>query len=345
MIYSKPSDERGFRDHDLLIDKRGRIYVVVGNKHPPGQVIAYVKYVPTSKVTQWRRFNTYYERVLKRYDVKLMRETSQKYGMIERDPIVGAPTPKLPVSLIREWLTPETRMAELLRTINDVVEEDTLSAAVIVADASGISLSRVGVTGSVLAKMHSTVFSDVNLVVYGCREAVAVATAHLSNKFDELPKNVLEARILRKSRSLNLPPEMVASLYPPYARIAIKDRPVGITFVSDVRERYGEEAFQPIGVAEVEVYVEPWQCSALFYPGSASISAVINVCEVSSDGVGHAELARNLDLVVTYEGLFNYTLFKGGRLKLRGVLERIVPSGSFALLLGGAEEPGYALPV
>ena len=281
---------------------------------------------------------------MKHYDVKLMREASQKYGVIEKDPIIGAPTPKLPVSLIREWLTPETRMAELLHTTNDAVEEDALSAAVIVADASGISLSRVGVTGSVLAKMHSTEFSDVNLVIYGCREAVAVATAHLS-KFDELPKNVLEARVLRKSRSLNLPPEMVASLYPPYARIAIKDRPVGITFVSDVRERYGEDAFQPIGVAEVDTYVEPWQCSALFYPGSASISAVINVREVSSDGVCHAELARNLDLVITYEGLFNYTLFKGGRLKLRGVLERIIPSGSFALLLGGAEEPGYALPI
>ncbi len=344
MIYSKPSDERGFRDHDLLIDKRGRIHVVVGNTHPPGQVIAYVKYVPTSKVTQWRRFNTYYERVLKHYDVKLMREASQKHSVIEEDPIIGAPTPKLPTSSIREWLTPESRMVELLRTINDEVEEDALSAATIVADASGISLSKIGVTGSILAKMYSTKFSDVNLVIYGCREAMAVATTHLG-RFNELPKNVFEARILRKSRSLNLPPEIVASLYPPYARIAVKDRPVGITFVSDTCGRYGERAFQPIGIAEVEAYVEPWQCSALFYPGSASISAVINVCEVSSNVVNRAELARNLDLVITYEGLFNYTLFRGGKLRLRGVLERIIPSGTYALLLGGAEEPGYALPV
>jgi len=344
MIYSKPSDERGFRDHDLLIDKQGRIHVVVGNTHPPGQVIAYVKYVPTNKATQWRRFNTYYERVLKHYDVKLMREASQKHGAIEKDPIIGAPTPKLPISSIREWLTPETRMAELLRTINDVAERDALSAAVTVADASGISLSKVGVTGSILAKMHSTTFSDVNLVIYGCKEAMSVATTHL-RKFNKLPKNIFEARILRKSKSLNLPPEIIASLYPPYARIAIKDRPVGITFVSDTRGRYGEKALQPVGIAEVEAYVEPWQCSALFYPGSASISAVINVREVSSDGVDHVGLARNLDLVITYEGLFNYTLFRGGKLRLRGVLERIIPSGTFALLLGGAEEPGYALPV
>lgn len=344
MIYSKPSDERGFRDHDLLIDKQGRIYVVVGNTHPPGQVIAYVKYVPTGKVTQWKRFNTYYERVLKHYNVKLMREASQKHGVIEKDPIIGAPTPKLPVSLISEWLTPETRMAELLRIINDKVEEDALSAAAIVADTSGINLSKVGVTGSVLAKMHSTTFSDVNLVIYGCREAITVATTHL-RKFDELPRNVFEARILRKSRLLSLPPKIVASLYPPYARIAIKDRPVGITFVNDMRGRYGEEAFQPIGTAEVEVYIEPWQCSALFYPGSATISAVINVCKVSSNSVDHVELTKNLNLVITYEGLFNYTLFRGGRLRLRGVLERVIPTGTFALLLGGAEEPGYALPV
>ncbi len=344
MIYSKPSDKRGFRDHDLLIDKRGRIHVVVGNTHPPGQVIAYVKYVPTSKVTQWRRFNTYYERVLKHYDVKLMREVSQKHGVIEKDPIVGAPTPKLPVSSIREWLTPESRIAELLCTINDEVEEDALTAAAIVADVSGISLSKIGVTGSILAKMHSITFSDVNLVIYGCREAMTVATTHL-RKFNELPKNIFEARILRKSRSLNLPPEIVASLYPPYARIAIKDRPVGITFVSDICGRYGEKAFQPIGIAEVEAYVEPWQCSALFYPGSTSISAVINVREVSSNSVDHTELARNLNLVITYESLFNYTLFRGGKLRLRGVLERIIPSGTYALLLGGAEEPGYVLPV
>jgi len=344
MIYSKPSDERGFRDHDLLVDKLGRIYVVVGNVHPPGQVIAYVKYVPTNKVTQWRRFSTYYERVLKHYDVKLMRKTSREHGIIEKDPIIGAPTPKLPVSSIKEWLAPESRMAELLREINDPVEEEALSAATMVADAGGISLNSVGVTGSILAKMHNTLFSDVNLVIYGCREAIAVAATPLRG-FNELPKNIFNARILRKSRSLNLPPEVVASLYPPYARIAIKDRPVGITFVNNTCRRYGEEVFQPICIAEVEAYVEPWQCSALFYPGSASINAVTKVYEASCGGVDRAELIRNLNLVITYEGLFNYVLFKGGKLRLRGVLERVIPSSTFALLLGGAEEPGYVLPV
>ncbi|MEM3949021.1 MAG: hypothetical protein QXM76_05450, partial [Zestosphaera sp.] len=61
MIDSKPSECRGFLDHDLVVDVEDNIYVVVGNRHPPGLITAYVKYAPTSNPTLWRGRFTYYE--------------------------------------------------------------------------------------------------------------------------------------------------------------------------------------------------------------------------------------------------------------------------------------------
>ena len=37
-----------FLDHDIVVDRYGRVYVVLGNYHPHGMVYAYLKYVPAS---------------------------------------------------------------------------------------------------------------------------------------------------------------------------------------------------------------------------------------------------------------------------------------------------------
>lgn len=338
MIGSKPSD-RPFLDHDIIVDRCWRIHVVIGNAHPPGEVLAYVKYVPTRRPSIWGGRLVNYERVLKRYSASNMRSSSSKHSTLTYDPVLGAPAPRVPLSEIREWLLPEVRLREIIARPSDPVELDVVSVVDALASA-GLRPSSLGVTGSVLAGIHNVRYSDINMVVYGCKDALEAVEA-IPGSLPEAGKDVLLKRVLGKARMLGLPPEVIRKVYPAFECRAVGGRPVGFTFVNPIGERYGRYCLKPLAVCEALIEVEGGSCSTLYYPSIADVTRVLEVR--GPEQARQLVKSYGLRWVMSFEGLFRGVLFEGGRLLVRGVLEMRVPEERLVLLVGGFEEPGFVI--
>ncbi len=342
MSNSEPSD-RWFRDRDIVIDAKGFIYVVIGNKHPPGEVFAYVKYVPTLKRTPWKGRRVFYERVLKTYSAGDVRRASNTYGVLRYDYVFGALMPSVNLSRIIKWLKPEERLKEIIRSPKDVVERDVVNAVDAVSRSAGISVNDMGISGSVLAGIHNSLISDINLVIYGCRNAVNVACSDLEY-LGRVSKDVLTRRALRKSKIYGIPPDLIIKIYPRYELCSVNGRPVGISFVRNHQLKYGDICLKPLTPCEALIEVEGGCCSSLFYPSAARVSKVYEVIVKGGVNYSVAELRRMIKYIISFEGLFRHVLFIGGRVRVKGVIEEAVPDNYLVIIVGGAEEPGYVLP-
>ncbi len=340
MINSEPPD-RHVLDHDLLVDFKGRVYVVVGNSHPPDGFIAYLKYIPTRTPTLWRWRGVWLKRVLKDYGVRNVVEVSEAHYKMRYDPALNSEVPFLRRGEVTEWLRPEDAMKRLLSKPEDVLEAKALDAVLRISKNAGLSPSSIGVGGSILLRSHNPCFSDINLTVYGCRETLNVALAE-DIGLDPMPKHILARRIFNKSRIHSLPPDIVRELIPSYRKVAIGNTPVGITFVDSIPRRYGEEVLKPITRVKCTAHVEGMGCRSLFYPSRTKISeCVFNRLDSLVDEEFRPD---EVSEVVSYEGLFNYILFRGGCVRIEGILERRYPDGDIIILVGGKEHPGYVIP-
>jgi len=334
MISSKPS-ERGVLDHDILIDVQGRVFVAIGNMHPPNGVIAYLKYVPSPTPTIWRRKGTWLRRVLKSYGVKNIFKVAEYLPKITYDPILGVSVPFIPWGSVKEWLKPEERLQELMRRAENLFEVKAVEAAMRISNSTGVSITSLGVTGSFLLGAQNPKYSDLNLVIYGCKEALDVAYSKELG-LDPIPRERYAERIRKQSLTYSLPESVLRELNPPYKYGAIGSTLVGLSFVSKRRVRYGSVTYRSAGIVKAKLYVEGGSCSSLQYPSIARVDEVIDI-EGSRSGY-------QIKAVLSYEGIFNWALFRGGCVRVKGIEVVRSPCGDALILVGGREEPGYVIP-
>ncbi len=334
MINSKPTD-RGVLDHDVLVDRNGKIYVAVGNMHPPNGVIAYLKYIPSSSPTIWKRKGTWLKRVLRRYGVKSVSKVTKKLLGGIYDPVLGTSVPFIRWSEISEWLRPEEKLQRLIRKANDLLEIKAIDAALRISDSVGISLQNLGITGSLLLGAQNPRYSDLNLVVYGCKEALDIAYCE-DLGLDPMSKEKYVERIHSQSITYGLPESILKGLNPPHKLRSISGTPVGFTFVSKEKVRYGDIVYRSLGSVKAKLYVESGACRSLQYPSITNVTEVLNI-----EGLRNG---YKIKAIISYEGLFNWTLFKGGCINVSGVALVRYPYQDYAILVGGEENPGYVIP-
>jgi len=330
-------------DHDHLEDVGGAIYVAVGNRHLPNAAVAYLKYLPTDRRTPWCRGSTCFERVVRRYGASYVLSAVRELQEEVYDPALGVTVPVVRFSRVRAIYRPRERLAEILRRPRDPVELDVVESYTILRSCTGVSPSSVGVDGSVLVGIHNPEISDVDLVVYGCRDSAEVAsTAHQA--FGRLPAEVEVRRLRTMSEVYGLPPEVLAVISPPYKRLYLGGRrEVNIMFSGDLVERYGERVLVPVAVVEALLDVDGGDCRSLYYPGEARVSRTLYLRVVRP----LAELALHtsrVELVLNYESLYSYVLFRGGLVRVRGVLALERASSSLVLVVGTRETWSYVVP-
>ncbi|MCX8185092.1 MAG: hypothetical protein RMI56_03410 [Sulfolobales archaeon] len=345
MISSKPTE--CFLDHDQVEDFDGRIYVVVGNTHPPNSVIAYVKYVPTERSTLWCRGSVCYERVIRRYGVDSVLSAAKKLQEEAYEPSLGVSVPVVKLNNVATVYRPRERFEEILRRSDDRVELDVLIAFDRVRESSRVPSWRVGVGGSIAIGIHNPLVSDVDLVVYGCREALDVVESTL-NSFDRVPDDVEAARLAGMSRTYRLPIHVLRSISAPYKRLYMRDRrrEVNLMFSSDTPGRHGESVLVPVALAEADVVVNSADCRSLFYPGVSSVDKVIDlkIFKIIRDDYVNLLKRFKLAKIVTYESLYSFPLYRGGEIKVRGVVSVEKPSEDLVMTIGTREVDSYAIP-
>ncbi|RLG77941.1 MAG: hypothetical protein DRO12_00680 [Thermoprotei archaeon] len=316
-----------FRDHDIVIDRYGVVYVVLGNYHPVQMVYLYAKYIPTKKPSYWcREGGVCFERVLKDYSVEEVRRISMQRWCY--DSFYGGSVPCIPINEVVVHLKPQEGVERLLHTTRDTLERDALQLILLLKDLSSLPLQSFGITGSILLSIHNTVLSDIDLVVYGCKEAqTLVQIINNSKEFIELTPSEQFSRAHRIAVLLHIDFELAKLLYRKWKRFRWKNRIV--SFIPVNTEWWNRERFvvKNRGCIEIKGYVPPEQCTALMYPSETWMY------------VGNREF-----LIRSYENVFSPILYEGGEIEVRGLLQET--SEEFEVVsVGTSECGGYVRPL
>lgn len=144
----------------------GLIFDVKGLVHPPGRVVAYVRYVPDPEGEREHRGLRYKKVYSLRDREELLRRRYPRY--LHYDPVLGRVIQSVPLDRVAEVYDPVEKLEELSSSAGGLAAL-AVELAEIVAEESGIPRRSIGVTGSLLVGMHAA-HSDIDLVVYGERE-------------------------------------------------------------------------------------------------------------------------------------------------------------------------------
>jgi predicted nucleotidyltransferase len=322
-------------DHDIIIDKGLNVHIVFGSMHPPGRIFTYIKYIPAEdelgrQPSIWRFRGVPLRRVLERYSVYHAEKIFSKYHREEWDPVYGSKMPSISYLDIIDHLLPEERGYEVYTNPRDPLEEKASELIENVMRLTGIRLGEIGVGGSMLGSFHSIGLSDIDLIVYGCRNAEEVywkaSEIGIPLSGDRLERWVRNAALLH-----DIPLEVARDMYSPYRRILFQGVETTFVFPEDPI-RYGEEISINLGrCVEAKLVIDGGQCRALQYPSRVEVTETL---ETSGVGV-------RIDEVISYEGTYSPILYRGGVLKIYGLIQRVLPRNIYRIAVGTRECRGY----
>ena len=317
--------DRGFRDRDFLETKEGFLSCVVGCIHPPDKVISYIKYVPHPR-GKWGSGEKRYARFLATYSIpslsenlRFLRERYPHYIFYSHE--WNTSMSCTPTKYIKVHYRPEERLKELARSgERDPLEEETIALARFISRESGVPLGRMGVTGSILTRIHRVEFSDIDLTVYGGGESLRVKETLQSlykegGEIQPLKGSRLEDWCREKAR---IYPVTVEEAYKIYGRRwnygVFKGRIFSIHPVRDrVEDRYGDRVFEPLGIVEVSAKILD-SSEAIFLPCTYKVGDVKVMDGPRFEGIRE---------ITSYEGFYGDIADPGDRVVARGRLERV----------------------
>jgi predicted nucleotidyltransferase len=345
---------RSFRDRDYLITPEGFIFAVIGNLHPAERVIAYLKYIPDER-GKWRLGRSRYRRALAHYNVpsvtdsiQLLRQKAPQY--VFESSVDRISLPAVPKDRITVHLCPEARLLELQSAQSrDELESKALRFAMLISEHAGVPAQPLGLTGSILARIHDPTFSDIDLVVYGFDNALRVKT-FLQKAKDSPPSGVRklagvsrEKWIAERLKSTPLARRDVVALFGRKWNIGSFEgtqfsvHPVHIE--AEIREHYGDERYTPLGIVDATARISDGK-EGMFMPA---------VFEVESVDLKGSHAVSTVDRIVSYEGLYADVAVEGETVSCRGKLERVESSSRVhhRILVGSPEAEGrdYLLPL
>jgi predicted nucleotidyltransferase len=344
---------RSFRDRDYLRTHEGFIFAVIGNVHPTDRVIAYLKYIPDEH-GKWGRGRLRYRRALPHYNVPSVMDSMR--FLLERAPeyvfesnVHGIALPAVPADRIAEHLRPEERLLQIYRAQeHDKLEDKTLRLAELISENAGVSAGSLGVTGSLLARIHDPAFSDIDLVVYGRGSALRARSFLLDlSQFSSASIR----RLTRASRQKWIAERVKSSPLSQQQAIALLARKWNIGLFegtefsihavhteTEVLERYGDERYVPLGIVNAVAKVQD-SGESLFMPA---------VYRVESANLQGSYSAYTVDRIVTFEGLYAGIASDGETVSCRGKLERVESSLGIGhrIVVGSPEAEGtdFILP-
>ncbi len=218
------------KDRDFVETEEGLVFCLIGYLHPPDRYTAYLKYTP-SKAGRWKRAMAklsaptpfvvrpspwpspqwgegegtreviYYQRELEYYHVRNVGKTleflkSQYPRYVTFDPLQNLTFSFVPRDAVAIYHYPEKRPREILAAPADPLEKDVEAFVSLLVAAGGPDPGLLGITGSILLKIHDPSFSDIDLLLYG-REATARARVALSRSKDGSVQAVDPERLSR----------------------------------------------------------------------------------------------------------------------------------------------------
>ncbi len=330
-----------FREGDFIETREGMIFDVKGLIHPPGKVVAFVRYIPSLDGERSRDAHRY----RKVYDLAerfaFIRENYPQY--LVYDSVFGEELMEVPVEQVARLYQPTRGLAELRsRTTLNSLEKRFIEFADSVADGASVPRGSLGVSGSTLVGLASS-SSDLDLLVYGVDGSLRV-NDFLKEQLEEdkrFKKYGLDAlRKLHRERcgksGVSFEDYVFHELRKPFQGF-FDSTEFFVRYVKDWgegEEVYGESVYSPVGRVELRGVVVD-DSDSLFTPCSYRVEEV----EVVDSAAVNAESNSILE-VVSFRGRFCQQALIGERVVARGKLERVVRRGEmyYRVVLGNSPE-------
>lgn len=313
------------KDRDFLRTREGMFFCVTGYLHPPDRYTAYLKYSPDPS-GRWRGGATSYRREIPYYHVRSVAETirylEERYPhYVSYCPVRGFHFSMVPQEYVASYYEPRFRLREILAHPRDRLEEIARSLAVVIGECAGVRLDNLGVTGSILIGLHDPRLSDVNLLVYGLRNARKVRSvlrAGVCAGIDGVGEGLFERWVhemtewfplTREEARYNVSQRWHYGFY--------RKRFFGIHPTrsdEEITEQYGKHIYRSRGSAKIVANVVGAR-EALFQPAIYRVEDV-RVLEGAAEAIG-------VDEVVSYEGRFRDIVGPGREIEARGKLESL----------------------
>ncbi len=331
-----------------MITSEGLVFYAFGYEHPPGRAFAFLKYVPEELAKgldveflpmRWE----YRGLVLLRPRELFSPETWPKIlGFLRSEvpdyvfecPFLGKEMIAVPLDRLRAHLVPSDCL-KALRGLGepDELQKKALELVELLSSSSGVPEEDFGIHGSLAMGMHGP-WSDVDLVVYGSREFRAVEEAVRELDLEDALKldrrDELEAR-----RGLRGTFRGTRFVY------------TAVRKPEEIRGRYGERAYVPLGPAEVVCEVAD-ASEAMFRPAIYHVRRTRYTWPEDPEGRGLPPPGR-ITAVASMIGFYRNIAREGDLLVARGMVEEVIDlaSGSshYWLVVGsGRQEREFVLP-
>jgi predicted nucleotidyltransferase len=323
------------REGDLLETIDSIIFDVKGIVHPPNRVVAFIRYVPDpngNRKRNGKRYSKYYA-LAKRYD--LLKREYPRY--LVNDPVFNTILCEVPMEDIKQHYQPAQGLQELRnRSRLDEAEASALQFMEILKENSGVEWSKLGVSGSILVKLHEP-SSDIDLVVYGSEIGYRVQET-MKEMFDNKNSPIKAYDIDGLRELFDFRSKDTNASFEDFVRTDSRKVTHGkfmgkhffIRFVKDlneISEQYGSIIYKPEGNARIRATVAD-DSEALFTPCSYKLA---NVQVLDGPKIEH------LEEIVSFRGRFCEQARNGEAVIAEGKLERVKQEGKdahFRLLLG-----------
>jgi uncharacterized protein len=323
------------REGDLIESLDGLILDVKGFVHPSRRIVAFIRYFPDEKGKRRRNGATYGKvySLTERY--ALLKERFPQY--LVYDFVFDEMLCEVPVEDVKKRYDPVERLKEMQHSKSlDLLETKALKLAELLKEQANIPWSALGVSGSILTRLHTS-SSDIDPIVYGvenCRKAHSTLQRLLKEKhspFTQYTREDLKALFDFRSKDTEVGLEDFVRTE---SRKALQGKFMGtdyfVRFVKDwneIDENYGDVQYKNVGYAKVRATIAE-DSEAIFTPCKYRFEEP-TIVEGSNQPITE---------IVSFRGRFCEQARKGETVVAQGKLESVTDlkrnSKHFRLLIG-----------
>ena len=323
------------REGDLVQVDEKAIFSVKGLVHPPGRIIAFPRYILDKQGERKKKGFTYSKIYSMKQRYKVIINRYPQY--LISDPVFDQELCEIPKADISHHYNPINFLRKLQRGDQKTkLEKDALHFIEFLQKRAGISLSTIGISGSILAQL-TTPKSDIDPIIYGTANCIKVHKTLLttSERGENVPKSysVKELKDLHDFRSQDtniLFEDFVKTESRKVLQGKYRQRDFFIRCIKDwneIKERYGETLFKEIGYAKIKAII------------SDDSEAIFTPCRYLLEDIQplKGEYCEEINEIISLRGRFCEQAKKGESVVAQGKVERLENQDgdiSFRLLLG-----------
>ncbi|MEM2211385.1 MAG: hypothetical protein QXW83_01890 [Nitrososphaerales archaeon] len=333
------------RDRDFIKTKEGFFFCAIGYTHPKDRIISYIKYVPK----EGGKWAGKYDRVMPSYT--MLNLLKNLYNLKEYYPhyvynskVFNTMISAVPYNYIKHYYHPDRKIQQLLRKEKkDRIQEATVNLVEYLSKEAKVPIVNFGITGSILINIHHPILSDIDIIVYGYKNALKVKEAiiQLYNEdrlIHRLSSKRLEEWCKDKASTYPLTINEAKGIYNRKWNYGIFEdynfsiHPVKLN--NEIFEEYGDTLYIPKGMIQIEGEISDTSQS-LFLP---------HTYHVKNISIKEGLKVNDIKEVSSYESLYGDIMKLGERFIAYGKLEKVVnvKSGEeyHRVLIGSLEAGG-----